>query len=149
MSLLFCSLRPVYIADPESAVERCQRSLRGISSCSPTYRLLVRQLQHPRRCLAPYRAISQRSGKCRLPSSDMKSSSSAHFEDPRANHHCQSFLYYAIYSARPGPNAHEEPKESYTLAGGLAIFRTSEEDQSAEIGHVTIFPEFQVRPIGH
>lgn len=145
-SLLFCSLWPVYIADPESAVERRQRSLRGISSCSPTYRLLVRQLQHPRRCLAPYRAISQRSGRRSLQPSDTVISSSAQLRYTRADHHHQTFLYYAIYSARPGPNAHEDPKEFYTLAGGLAIFRTSEEDQSAEIGHVTIFPEFQVRP---
>lgn len=59
--------------------------------------------------------------------------------------HPQSFLYHAIYTAPPGPNADQTPRDQYVFAGGIGITNSSAADSQAEIGWIMILPEFQVR----
>ncbi|KAK1925785.1 acyl-CoA N-acyltransferase [Papiliotrema laurentii] len=54
-----------------------------------------------------------------------------------------SFLYHAIYTAPPGPNADQTPRDQYVFAGGIGITNSSAADSQAEIGWIMILPEFQ------
>ena len=61
----------------------------------------------------------------------------------------QTFLYHAIYSAPPGPDAAEVPVEDYVFAGSIAMSNSTIADSQAELAWIIILPEFQVTMIVH